>query len=90
MEVIKSLENGGILSKGITRKTTSQEWGFLNFLRPLVTAGSQLMKSERTPLAKFVLLLFGLSASMSATDAAIQEKLMDQVVLRTKLPVLQH
>ena len=32
MKVIKSLENSGILLKGTTRKFTSQERGFLNFL----------------------------------------------------------
>ena len=38
MKVIKSLENRGILFKGTTKKTTRQEGGFLNFLRPLMTA----------------------------------------------------
>ena len=33
MKVIKSLGNKGILLKGITTKITSQEGGFLNFLR---------------------------------------------------------
>ena len=33
------------------------------------------MKIVLTPLAKSVLLLFGLSAAMSATDAAIQKKI---------------
>ena len=45
MKVIKSLENRGILLKGTTRKITTQEGGFLNFLRPLMTAGLPLMKS---------------------------------------------
>ena len=39
MKVIKYLENRGILLKGTTRTITSQEGGFLNFLRPLMTAG---------------------------------------------------
>ena len=39
MKVIKSLENGGISLEESTRKITSQEGGFLNFLRPLMTAG---------------------------------------------------
>ena len=39
IEVIKSLENRGILLKGTNTKFTSQEGGFLNFLRPLMTAG---------------------------------------------------
>ena len=36
MKVIKSSENRGILLKRITRKITSQERGFLNFLGPLI------------------------------------------------------
>ena len=45
VKVIKSLENRVILLKGTTRKITSQEGGFLNFLRRLMTAGLPLMKS---------------------------------------------
>ena len=75
IKVIKSLENRGILLKGTTRKITGQEGGFLNFLRPLMTAGLSLMKSVLTPLAKGFLLPFGLSAAMSATDEAIQKKI---------------
>ena len=43
MKVIKPLGNRGILLKG-----TSQEGGFLNFLRLLVTAGLPLMKQVLT------------------------------------------
>ena len=75
MKVIKSLENRDILIKGTTRKITGQKGGFLNFLRPLMTAGLPLMKSVLTPLAKSVLLPLGLSAGMSAADAAIQKKI---------------
>ena len=39
MKLIKSLEIRGILLKGTTRKLTSQEGGFLIFLRPLMTVG---------------------------------------------------
>ena len=39
IKVIKSLEKRGILLKGTATKITSQEEGFLNFLRPLMTAG---------------------------------------------------
>ena len=74
MKVIRSLENRGILLKGTTRKITSHEGGFLNFLRPLMTTGLPLMKSVPTPLAKSVLLPLGLSAGMPAADAAIQKK----------------
>ena len=45
-----------------------QGGGFLNFVRPLMTAGSPLMKSVLTPLAKSVLLLLRLSAGKSASD----------------------
>ena len=55
IKVIKSLENRGVLLKGTTRKISSQEGGFLNFLKPLVTACLPLMKSVLTPLAKSVL-----------------------------------
>ena len=74
MKVIKSLENRGILLKRTTRKITSQEGGFLN-VRPLMTAGLPLMKSVLTPLAKNVLLSFGLLTGMSG---AIQKKIYDQ------------
>ena len=40
-----------------------------------MTAGLPLMKSVLTPLPKYVLLPFGLSTAMSATDAAIQNKI---------------
>ena len=60
IKIIKSLENKGILLKGTTRKITSQEGGFLNFLTPLITAGLTLMKSALTPLAKSVLVPLGL------------------------------
>ena len=64
-----------ILLKETTRKITSQEEQFLNFLTTLMTADSTLMKSTLTPLAKNVLLLqLGLSAGISAEDAAIQKK----------------
>ena len=43
-----------------------------------MTAALPLMKIVLKPLAKNVLFQFGLSAGMSATGAAIQEKEMDQ------------
>ena len=39
-----------------------------------MTARLPLMKNELTPLAKSVLIPFGLAAVASATDAAIQKK----------------
>ena len=44
INVIRSLENRGILLKGTTKKITSQEGEFLNFLMSLITAGLPLMK----------------------------------------------
>ena len=75
MKVIKSLENRGVLLKGTARKVTSQEGGFLSFLRQLMTAGLPLLKNVFIPLVKTVLLPLGLSAGMSAADAAIQKKI---------------
>ena len=62
MKVSKSSENRGILFIGTTRKIISQKGGFLNFLRPLMTAGLPLMKSVLTTLSKNVLIPLGLSA----------------------------
>ena len=75
MKVIKSLGNRGILLKGTTRKITSQERGFLSFLRRLMTTGLPLTTSVLTPSAKVFLLPLGLLAGMSAEDAAIQKKI---------------
>ena len=74
MKVIKFLENRGVLLKGITTKIVSQKGGFINFLKPLITAGLSLMKNVLTPLAKSVLISLALSAGMPAADAAIQKK----------------
>ena len=52
MKIMKSLENRGILLKGTVRKITIQEGGYLNVLRPLMSAGLPLMRSLLTSLAK--------------------------------------
>ena len=62
MKVIMSLENREILFKGTIRKINSQEGGFLNFRRPLMTTGLPLMKSALTQLAKSLLIPLALSA----------------------------
>ena len=59
IKAIRCLENKGILLKGTTRKITSQEGGFLDFLRPLMTTDFPLTKNLLTPLAKSVLLPLG-------------------------------
>ena len=75
MKVIKSFENREILIKGTTTKITSQEKGFLNFLRPLITAGLPLIKIVLTSLVKSVLIPLVLSTEMSSADADIQKKI---------------
>ena len=75
MKVIRSLENIGILLKRTTRKISSQEGCFCNFLRPLMTTHLPLMKNVLTPLSKSVLVPLGLTAATSATDADIQKKI---------------
>ena len=62
--------------KGTTRKITSQEGGFLYFLRASMTAVLPLMESVLISLAKSVLVPLGLTAAVSGTDAAIQKKIL--------------
>ena len=65
-----------------TRKITSQEEGFLNFLRPLIKAGLPLMKNVLTLLAKGVLVPLESTVAESATDAAIQKKIFGSGTLQ--------
>ena len=76
MKAVKSLENREISLKGTTRNITSQEEEFLNFFRPLMPAGLPLMQNVLTPLAKSVLIQLGSAAAVSATDLAIQKKIL--------------
>ena len=71
IKVIKSIENREILLKGTTGRITCQERRFLNFVRPLMTAGLPLIKRVLTPLDNSVLLPLGLSAGVSAADTSI-------------------
>ena len=75
MKVIKFLEKGGILLKGITGKSISQEGRFIDFLRLLTTAGLMSMKSVFTTLAKSVLIPLVLTPATSSIDAANQNKI---------------
>ena len=75
-KVNRCLENR-LLLKRASRKLTSQEGGFLNFLRPLMSASLPIMKNKLTTLAKTVLIRLGLTAAVSATDATIQKKIFD-------------
>ena len=70
-EVIRSLENRGILLKRTTRKIGSKKGEFLNVLRPLMLVGLPLVKNVLTPLAKSILAPLRLTTTTSATDAAV-------------------
>ena len=74
---IRSLENRGILLKRTTSKITSQEVGFFNFFRPLITCGISLMKKVLASLAKSVLVSLESMGAALATDAAIKNKFLD-------------
>ena len=54
VKVIKSLENTAILLKETTTKSSSQERGFLDFLRLLMADALPLMKSVLTTWKLFV------------------------------------
>ena len=71
IKVIKSSQNTEILLKVTTKKFNSQGGGFIG---PSMRVGLLLLKNVLTPLAKSVLMLLGLTATASATDAAIQKK----------------
>ena len=60
--------------KGTTRKIASQEGGFLNFLRTIITAGLPLMENVLIPLAKSTVVPLVLTAAASATVASVQKK----------------
>ena len=49
IKAIRSLENRRVLLKGTTRKITTQEGGFLNFLKRFMSVGLSLMKNVLTP-----------------------------------------
>ena len=67
------MENRGILLKETTTNITGQEGEFLNILRPLMTSDLPLMKNLLILLAKNACFIFGLSAGMSAANAATQK-----------------
>ena len=72
IKVINSLENGGVLLNGTTRKISSHKREFLNFLRSLISVGLPIMKNVLTSLAKNLLVLLGLTTVASAIDTALQ------------------
>ena len=68
IKLIRYLGNGRIVLKQTTEKIIDQEGGFLNFLGPTI-------KHVLTPISENVLLLLGVTAVVSASDAAIQNKI---------------
>ena len=79
IKVIKSLENREILLKEITKKVINQKAGFLgNAIDLLMKVGLPLMKNVLTLLTKSFMVPLRLTAAVSATDAAIKRKFMDQ------------
>ena len=62
IKLIRSLEIRGILLKGATKKITTQEGGFLNFLRPLISADLSLIKN-----------ILRLTAAASTKDTCVQK-----------------
>ena len=72
LKIISPLENREIFLKGTPEKITFQEGGFLNVLKSLLSVGLPLIKSVLALSAKIVLVPLGLTATPSATDAAIQ------------------
>ena len=75
IKVVESLENRGNLLKGTTKEITSQEGGFPNFLKPLMTACLLSIRNVLTPLATSALIRPELIAAASAINAAIQKKI---------------
>ena len=76
MKVIKSLENRQILLKGTIENLLVEKENLLVFLGHMI-AGLPLRWILLTPIAKIVLLQFGLSAGMAATDELIQQKIYE-------------
>ena len=58
------------------QKITCQEWGFLNFLRPLTATGLPLMENVLTPIAKSVLVPLG-STAAATTKELFKKKSLD-------------
>ena len=74
IDIIRHLENRGILLNGTTGKFLSQEEGLLNFLDLLMKLGLLLRKTVFTPL---VVMLLRLMTKGLELDAAIQKKVLE-------------
>ena len=56
-------------------KIIIQDGGFLNYFRPLITAGLPLIKNVLSPLPKSVLISLELTAAVSGTNATIRKEI---------------
>ena len=63
--------------KRTTRKKNTEKGEFVNFVRPLLTAGLPLMENVLTSLAEIILVPLVLTVAASVTDTAIQNKIFD-------------
>ena len=63
--------------KRTTRKKNTEKGEFVNFVRPLLTAGLPLMKNVLTSLAEIILVPLVLTVAASVTDTAFQNKIFD-------------
>ena len=75
LKVVRSFRNRGTLLKETTRKITSQEGRFLNFLRRLMPASLPLMRNIVTPSDTNVLMPLGLTAAALVTHASIKKNI---------------
>ena len=84
--MIRSLERKGILLKGTTKETISQEGELLSkILGLLMRVGLPLMKNALTRLAKSILIPLELTATASATDPAIQKKIYESAMTTLRI-----
>ena len=77
IDIIRYLENRGILLNRIIGKFLCQEEKLLNFLGLLMKVGLSLRKTVFTPLVKSVVMLLRLTAKGLGLDAAIQMKILE-------------
>ena len=84
LKLRKAFPNGSSANKNSSKTQLhkiAQSGGFSGrILGPLLKTGLPLIGNVLKPLAKSVLIPLGLTASVSATDAAIHKKCLDLVI----------
>ena len=82
---MKALENGSSASVKFSKtqlsKTVELEEFLGRLLEPLLQTGLPIIGNLLKPLVKRLLIGLGLTAVVSSSDAAIQKKFLDQVLL---------